>query len=81
MIKPMNSRDDFTGPVNVGNPNEFTIIESSKNNRINWLKVKITYQPTVRRSYAKTARYFFSKKELDWSPKVNLNEGLIKYKL
>jgi UDP-glucuronate decarboxylase len=23
----MNSRDDFTGPVNVGNPNEFTIIE------------------------------------------------------
>jgi UDP-glucuronate decarboxylase len=43
MIKLMNSRDDFTGPVNVGNPNEFTIIESSKNNRINWLKVKITY--------------------------------------
>jgi UDP-glucuronate decarboxylase len=27
MIKLMNSRDDFTGPVNVGNPNEFTIIE------------------------------------------------------
>jgi UDP-glucuronate decarboxylase len=25
MIKLMNSRDDFTGPVNVGNPNEFTI--------------------------------------------------------
>jgi hypothetical protein len=43
MIKLMNSRDDFTGPVNVGNPNEFTIIELAQNNRINWLKVKITY--------------------------------------
>jgi UDP-glucuronate decarboxylase len=41
----MNSRDDFTGPVNVGNPMSLQYWVSSKNNRINWLKVKITYQP------------------------------------
>ena len=27
MIRMMNAPDDFTGPVNIGNPNEFTILE------------------------------------------------------
>jgi len=30
IIKMMNSRDDFVGPANLGNPNEFTILELAK---------------------------------------------------
>jgi len=30
IIKMMNSRDEFVGPVNLGNPNEFTILELAK---------------------------------------------------
>jgi UDP-glucuronate decarboxylase len=62
MIKLMNSRDDFTGPVNVGNLMSLQLLSCSKNNRINWLKVKITYQPLPSDDPIKTARYFFSSK-------------------
>jgi UDP-glucuronate decarboxylase len=53
----MNSRDDFTGPVNVGNPNEFTIELAQKIIELTGSKSKLLNQVTVRRSYAD--RYFF----------------------
>jgi nucleoside-diphosphate-sugar epimerase len=56
MIKSLNSRDDFTTAVNVGNPNEFTILELAL--RINWLKVKIVINRYLQTIYAKTARFF-----------------------
>ena len=80
MIRLMNSRDGFTGPVNIGNPNEFTILELAKKViELTGSKSKIIYQslpsddPMQRQPDIRLA-----KKELDWSPNVELEEGLTK---
>ncbi len=81
MVKLMNeSRPDFTGPVNIGNPGEFTIKElAEKVIAMTGSSSKIVYKdspvddPTQRKPDITLA-----KKELEWSPKVNLDEGLVK---
>ena len=80
MIRLMNSRDGFTGPVNVGNPGEFTIKElAEKVIEMTDSKSKIIYKelpvddPTQRRPDISLA-----KKELGWEPKIELEEGLKK---
>lgn len=80
MIRMMATRDDFTGPVNIGNPNEFTILElAEKVIQLTGTKSKIVRQPlpsddpTQRQPNIELA-----KKEMDWSPKVQLEEGLVK---
>ncbi len=80
MIRLMNSRDGFTGPVNIGNPGEFTIKElAEKVIAMTESSSKIVYHdlpvddPTQRRPDITLA-----KKELGWEPKVNLDEGLVK---
>jgi len=80
MIRMMATRDEFTGPVNIGNPNEFTILElAEKVIQLTGTKSKIVRQPlpsddpTQRQPNIELA-----KKEMDWSPKVQLEEGLIK---
>jgi UDP-glucuronate decarboxylase len=46
MIRLMNSRESFTVPVNVRNPNEFTILELAvKVLKLTGSKSKIIYQP------------------------------------
>ena len=78
MVRVMNSREGFTGPVNVGNPDEFTIkelaeivIEMTRSSS------KLVYRelpqddPTQRRPDITLA-----KKELGWQPAVKLREGL-----
>jgi UDP-glucuronate decarboxylase len=80
MIRMMATRDEFTGPVNIGNPNEFTILELAE------MVIKLTGSnskiirmplppddPTQRQPNIDLA-----KKELDWYPKIQLEEGLIK---
>lgn len=80
IIKMMGSNDDFFGPVNLGNPGEFTILElaqkvvtlaSSKSNII--FKPLPGDDPTQRRPDISLA-----KKELGWEPKIQLDEGLRK---
>ena len=80
MIKLMASRDGFTGPVNVGNPNEFTILELAKKViELTGSKSKIIYKPLPSDDpMQRQPDISLAKKELDWSPKVNLDEGLIK---
>ncbi len=80
MYRMMNSRKDFLGPVNLGNPNEFTMLElADKVIRLTGAKSKIKFKelpsddPKVRRPDISLA-----KKELDWEPKVELEEGLKK---
>jgi len=80
MIRLMNSREDFTGPVNIGNPNEFTMLElAEKVIKLTGTKSKIIYlplpadDPTQRQPNISLA-----KKELGWEPKVMLEEGLVK---
>lgn len=80
MIRMMNSRDGFTGPVNIGNPYEFTMLElAQKVIELTGSKSKVIYMdipkddPTRRQPDITLA-----KKELDWEPYIQLEEGLKK---
>jgi len=80
MTKLMNSRDGFTGPVNVGNPNEFTIKQLAENViKLTNTKSKIIYQPLPQDDpMQRQPDISLAKKELDWEPKIQLEEGLVK---
>ncbi|MCW6533466.1 UDP-glucuronic acid decarboxylase family protein [Sphingomonas lycopersici] len=78
LIRLMASPDDFTGPVNIGNPGEFTILElaetileltRSKSQLVR--KPLPTDDPRQRRPDIELART-----ELGWQPTVMLREGL-----
>jgi UDP-glucuronate decarboxylase len=78
MIRMMASRDEFTGPVNIGNPNEFTILELAEKvikltgSKSNIIRMPLPPDdPTQRQPDISLA-----KKELDWAPKIQLEEGL-----
>jgi UDP-glucuronate decarboxylase len=79
-IQLMNTSDDFTGPVNIGNPIEFTIKKKKKKiiDLVN-SKSEITYKdlpsddPIQRQPDISLA-----KDKLGWSPTIQLEEGLNK---
>ena len=78
--KMMDSRDDFRGPVNLGNPGEFTMIELAQM-VLEMIKSdsKLIYQPLP--SDDPTRRrpdITLAKKELDWEPRIALRDGLRK---
>jgi UDP-glucuronate decarboxylase len=79
-LRIMDTEDDFTGPVNIGNPNEFTIREladavieltGSKSKIIS--KPLPTDDPVQRQPDITIAR-----NTLGWEPKIQLKEGLQK---
>ena len=80
MVRMMNSPKGFTGPVNTGNPDEFTIKELAEMivNKVGGTS-KIVYQnlpaddPTQRRPDISLA-----KAKLNWEPKIKLSDGLDK---
>lgn len=80
MIKLMNSHDDFTGPVNIGNPDEFTMLElAQKIINLTGSKSKIIYQPLPQDDPLQRQPIIdLAKKELHWEPKVKLEDGLKK---
>lgn len=80
MIKMMASPDQFIGPVNMGNPNEFTILElAQKVIELTGSKSKIIYKPLPSDDpMMRQPEISLAKKELNWSPKIQLEEGLIK---
>jgi UDP-glucuronate decarboxylase len=80
MYRLMNSRDGFTGPVNIGNPGEFTMLELAEmvieltNSKSKMIFLPLPEDdPMQRRPVIELA-----KKELDWEPKIALREGLTK---
>ena len=78
MVRLMNSRDDFTGPVNIGNPGEYTIKElaeividlTESNSKLLFQELPED-DPKQRKPIIDLA-----KKELDWSPTIMLRDGL-----
>ena len=80
IIRMMNNKDNFIGPVNLGNPEERTILELA--NLIIDLtgsKSKIIYKPLpsddpVRRK----PDISLAKERLDWTPSVDIKDGLMK---
>ena len=78
MVRMMASGDDFIGPVNLGNPEEYTILEiAQKIQRITGTHAKLVYRelpkddPTQRRPDISLAL-----DKLGWQPKVKAEEGL-----
>jgi UDP-glucuronate decarboxylase len=78
MVRLMNSREDFVGPVNIGNPNEFTILElaekvirqTGSSSRIIHMPLPAD-DPTQRKPNISLAQ-----QELNWEPRIMLDEGL-----
>jgi len=80
IIKMMNSPKGFTGPVNLGNPEEFTILELAEMIlKLTKSKSKIVFKP-LPQDDPKQRRpdITLAKSRLNWEPKVPLQEGLIK---
>jgi UDP-glucuronate decarboxylase len=80
MMKLMNSPVEFTGPVNIGNPGEFTIKQlAEKIIELTGAKSKLIYKdlpsddPLRRKPDISLAQ-----KELNWNPTVSLETGLKK---
>ena len=79
MVRTMNTGPDFTGPVNIGNPVEFTMIELAELVlRLTGSKSKLIFKalpqddPKQRKPNIQIATT-----KLDWIPKVSLNDGLL----
>lgn len=80
MIKMMATEDDFIGPINIGNPNEFTILELAERViKLTNSKSKIIFNdlpgddPQRRKPDITLA-----KEKLNWYPDIKLEDGLIK---
>jgi len=80
MVRMMNSREEFTGPVNIGNPNEFTITELARMViRLTGSRSKLIYEPLPTDDPAqRQPNIDLARKELSWEPKIPLEEGLKK---
>ena len=80
MKKMMESEKGFTGPVNIGNPNEFTILElATKVIELTVSKSKISIIPLPSDDpMQRQPNISLAKEKLGWSPMVQLNEGLVK---
>jgi UDP-glucuronate decarboxylase len=81
MTRMMNSREEFTGPVNIGNPGEFTIKElAEKVIDLTGSKSKLEFLPLPQDDPTqRKPDITLAKKELDnWEPKIQLEEGLKK---
>lgn len=79
-LRLMATRDEFVGPVNLGNPHEFTILELAESIiALTGSKSELVFKPlpsddpTQRQPDISLAR-----RELGWEPKIALNQGLEK---
>lgn len=74
----MNSRSDFTGPVNIGNPSEFTMIElAEKILSLTGSLSKIVFQPLPQDDpKQRKPDIALAHAELGWMPEVTLEDGL-----
>ncbi|OMP32676.1 UDP-glucuronic acid decarboxylase family protein [Mangrovimonas sp. DI 80] len=80
-IRMMNSRDGFMGPVNIGNPGEFTMIElAEKVLKLTNSKSKLIHLPLPKDDpMQRKPDITLAQKELNgWEPKIHLEEGLVK---
>ncbi|MBD3629443.1 UDP-glucuronic acid decarboxylase family protein [Cyclobacterium sp.] len=78
MHKLMNSREGFIGPVNIGNPVEFTMLELAENVlELTGSKSKLKFLPLPQDDpMQRKPNIDLARKELGWEPKIQLKEGL-----
>jgi len=77
-VRMMNSPDDFVGPVNMGNPDEFTILELAEMViKLTASKSKIIFKPLPQDDpLQRQPDITLAKEKLGWEPKIKLEEGL-----
>ncbi len=78
IVSMMNGPDSFVGPVNLGNPGEFTMLELAKLViELTGAKVKIVHMPRPADDPSqRKPNIELAKEKLGWEPKVKLREGL-----
>ncbi len=79
LIRLMNTEDDFTGPVNIGNPGEFTIRELAEKvlKMIPGSSSEIIYEPLPEDDpLQRQPDISLARQVLGWEPVVPLDEGL-----
>jgi UDP-glucuronate decarboxylase len=78
MLRFMDSPADFTGPVNIGNPVEFTMLELAESVlRLVGGKSKLTFHPLPSDDpKQRQPNIELAKSALAWEPKVRLEDGL-----
>ena len=80
VIRMMNTPDEFTGPVNLGNPEEYRILElAEKIVRLTKSRSKIVYKPLPEDDpLQRKPDITLANTKLQWQPKTPLEEGLEK---
>ena len=80
LIRMMNGPDDFIGPVNLGNPDEFSILGLAEMIvSLTDSRSKIIFKPLPQDDpLQRQPDITLATKCLDWEPKLNLEEGLKK---
>jgi len=78
MVKMMNSEAGFIGPVNTGNPGEFTMLQLAETIlRLSNSKSKLVFAPLPSDDpKQRQPDIALAKAKLGWEPKVNLEDGL-----
>ena len=78
-IRLMDSPDDFTGPVNLGNPEEFTILELAETViKLTNSKSEIVFRPLPHDDpLQRKPDISLATRHLDWTPRVRLEGGLL----
>jgi len=78
LVKMMSSEVGFTGPVNIGNPDEFTMLQLAEEVlKLSGSKSKIIYQPLPSDDpRQRQPNIELAKIKLGWQPKVKLEDGL-----
>ncbi len=80
MVAMMNTPETVTGPINLGNPAEFTILEAAEMIlRLTSSKSKIIYKPLPENDPVKRRPDIRKANQiLNWNPVIPLDEGLVK---
>ena len=80
MVRMMNGGDDFVGPVNLGNPGEYSMLELAENIvRLTGSKSRVEFQPSpMDDPRRRQPDISLAKAKLGWEPAVQLQEGLEK---
>lgn len=79
MVRMMESREGFTGPVNLGNPEEFTVMQLAKqvmeltHSKSRMIQLPLPSDDPVQRK----PDIALAEKELGWLPRTNLETGLL----
>jgi UDP-glucuronate decarboxylase len=80
MIRMMESEANFTGPCNIGNPSEFTMLELAERViKLTESKSKLIFEPLPQDDpVRRRPDIALAKEKLNWEPKTGLDEGLMK---